>query len=76
MTVEKKAFPSLYVRRVELEKKGSPSETIYFARLTGTVFLMSELFKIGLLDSSQEISTSTPKTGPGGLLSLILEEDI
>ncbi len=48
---------------------------IRFARLTGTVFLMSELSKICLLDSGQKSLTLTTKTAPEGLLRLILEED-
>jgi hypothetical protein len=37
--------------------------------------MVSEFVKIGLLDSEQEILTSTTKTAPEGLLRLILEED-
>jgi hypothetical protein len=46
-----------------------------FSQTTWAVFSMSELVKIGLLDSGQEILTSMTKTAPGGVLRLILEED-
>jgi hypothetical protein len=46
-----------------------------FSQLTGTVFLMSELVKIGLLVFGQVILTLTTKTAPGGILRLILEEE-
>jgi hypothetical protein len=74
MTIDKTHFRHCMTGEFNLKKKQS-KRLNRFARLIGTVFLMSELVKIGLLDSGQETLTSTTKTGPGGLLRLILEEE-
>ena len=59
------AFLEKHIIRFSLEKKTQCKRLNLFSQLTGTVFSVFELVKIGLLNSGQETLTSTTQTSSG-----------